>query len=394
VNLQIPKIFEPMYKSKKRYKGLSGGRGSSKSWTIADYILVKSVQDPNLSTVCLREVQLSIKHSSKKLLEDRINTLGLNAHFEILSNEIRSKLGTGQIIFKGLRDYTADSIKSLEGFSLAWVEEAQTITKHSLELLTPTIRAEGSEILFSWNPKSEDDAVEEIFRDNPNSILIKANYTDNKFCPTSIKEEAEEMARKDYENYLHIYMGEYKTRSDSQVYKDKFSVEAFETPHDVDRYFGLDFGFSVDPTAGVSCYIKDKCLYIDRESGGVGIEINDTYLVVDEIIDRKNDLIYGDSARPETISFIKKQGYNIVGVKKWAGSIEDGISYIRGFEHIYIHPRCKNTAKEFVKYSYKVDRAGNVTSKLVDKHNHYMDGLRYSLGGLIQSSKKVTSWDY
>ena len=218
MRLEVASIFKPLYKKKARYKGLKGGRGSGKSWAMADYLILQLLTNPNKNLVCLRQVQKSIKHSSKKLLEDRIRHYGLSKYFLIQNTEIKMTKGKGIIIFQGLQDHTADSIKSLEGFDYAWVEEAQNITEWSLDLLIPTIRKTGSELLFTWNPRYRSDAVETLFREKSNNaVLIHANYTDNPFVPDTIIQEAEEMRIANPEKYNHIYLGGYLESSEASI---------------------------------------------------------------------------------------------------------------------------------------------------------------------------------
>ena len=225
--LTVPPIYKPLWKQDARFYFLRGGRGSGKSWAVADYLLTKMMENPYLNLVCLREVQRSIKHSSKKLLEDRVEKLGLNRNsknikIRILDTEIvfmkltgYNKEGkplyekAGIIIFNGLQDHTVDSIKSLEGFNLCWVEEAQTITSYSLELLIPTIRAIGSKIFFTYNPKNESDAIELLKDEKDNKIVIHSTYLDNYYAPDTILEEAEEMKTKRLSKYNHVYLGQY-----------------------------------------------------------------------------------------------------------------------------------------------------------------------------------------
>lgn len=208
LELSTPEVFEPLLQPM-RLKGAKGGRGSGKSYFFADGLLEAMVIDPDLNAACMREVQKSIAKSSKKLLEDRIKKYKLHDYFEILQTEIRCKRGDGVIIFQGLQDHTADSIKSLEGFDICWVEEAQTISEFSLDLLIPTFRKDGSELWFSWNPRLRTDAIEKLFQSRDNSIVVHANYLDNPFCPQIIIDEAEEMKAKDYEKYKHIFLGDY-----------------------------------------------------------------------------------------------------------------------------------------------------------------------------------------
>jgi len=379
IQIESSKIYEPLWAEDVRYYFISGGRGSGKSWEVARRLISHQISNPNSSGVCLREVQKSIKYSSKKLIEDMISLMGVQDFFHILSTEIRMTNGTGVIIFSGLQDHTADSIKSLESFDWAWVEEAQSITHYSLSLLTPTIRKDGSKLYFTWNPSDKYDPIETLSETRKDKVHIKSTYLDNKFCTTSIIEEAEELRLSNHEEYLHVYMGHFKIISDAQIYKGKFSVEHFDIDKDAEKYYGLDYGFSVHPTAGIACYEKDNVLYIYGESGGAGIEIEDTNLVIDDIIETKIDLVYADNARPEITSHLVNKGYNVVSCKKWGGCVEDGISTIRGYSNIIIHPSCQRVAEEFSKYSYKLDKANNVTSTIIKNHDHWMDALRYAI---------------
>jgi phage terminase large subunit len=178
--------------------------------------------------VCIREIQKSIKESVKRLLEDKIETMGVASMFEILESEIRVIAGAGKgghIIFQGMQNHTAQSIKSLEGYDIAWVEEAQTLSAFSLKLLRPTIRKEDesgeSELWFSWNPDSAEGAVDLLLRGKnkiKDAIVVEANYLDNPFCPKSMIKEAEEDKSKDEDEYLHVWMGHYKRVLEGAVY--------------------------------------------------------------------------------------------------------------------------------------------------------------------------------
>ncbi len=246
MEIEVASKIKPLYTDNSRYKGLKGGRGSSKSWAIIDYILYRMVNNQNLFTICLREVQKSIQHSSKKLLEDRIVYHKLFDYFEILSSEIRCKRGDGLIIFAGLQDHNVDSIKSLEGADIAFVEEAQTISQHSLDLLTPTIRKDDSELLFSWNPRQRTDAVEKLFKTKANSIVLHINYTDNPFCPQVVIDEAEEMKLQDSDKYDHIYLGGYVDTTGNKLFSYSKVIEAMERKQaDVDRTGALVFSADV-----------------------------------------------------------------------------------------------------------------------------------------------------
>lgn len=181
--------------------------------------------------VCIREIQKSIKESVKRLLEDKIEKLGVTGYFEVLESEIRVIAGVGKgghIIFQGMQNHTAQSIKSLEGYDIAWVEEAQTLSEFSLKLLRPTIRKEDetgeSELWFSWNPDTKKGAVDQLLRGKnkiKDAIVVEANYLDNPFCPQSMIKEAQEEKEKDEDEYLHIWMGHYKRVLEGAVYANE-----------------------------------------------------------------------------------------------------------------------------------------------------------------------------
>ena len=399
INLNTAPIFEPLLENK-RYKGAKGGRGSGKSHFFAECIIETMLISPNARIVCIREIQRSLKFSSKVLIESKINSLGVSEYFEITLTEIRAKRGNGLIIFQGMQDHTADSIKSLEGFDIAWVEEAQNLSKRSLELLRPTIRKENSELWFSWNPENETDAVDSFFKqmqDNKATdyILIHANFSDNPFLPTELFNEQEYDRRYNPSTYEHIWLGGYNTKSDALIFKGKFRVENFSTDGLGNPYHGLDFGFANDPTAAVRCYIHDRKLYISHEAGAVGLELDYTAEFLKERIENIHKyVIRADNARPESISYLKRHGLNMITPTiKGKGSIEDGIEFIRSFEAIIIHERCVETAREFRLYSYKTDpHNGDILPQILDENNHYIDALRYALEPLIKS--KTTIWGH
>lgn len=382
--VQLPKIFKPLLKPK-RYKIYYGGRGAGKSWSFALTLLILG-SSKRLRILCTREIQGSMKQSVHKLLSHCIENLGLEKFYKVTREGIFGINGT-EFIFAGLR-HDPMQIKSLEGVDICWVEEAQKITNESWEILIPTIRKKGSEIWISFNPNLESDPTYQKFVVNntrDNCLLIKANFYDNPFFGDELQKELDYMKEYDYDEYLHVWEGDCRTSSDAQVFRHKFKVEDFKTHEDVTFYYGMDWGFSQDPTAILRCYAYDNNLYIDYESGGRQVELDHTYRLIDEIPKAKQHIIRADSARPESISFIKRQGYRIEPVHKWKGSVEDGVEFIRSFKMVYIHTRCLETAGEFVRYSYRVDRlTEDILPLIVDAHNHYIDALRYSLQPMIK----------
>jgi len=387
-NIKIPIAFKPLWKPY-RYKVYYGGRGAGKSWSFALTLLLMGVKQKR-RVLCTREVQGSMKQSVHKLLSQCIDLLKLGNFYRITRDAIFGKNGT-EFIFHGLK-HDPMQIKSLEGVDICWVEEAQKISNESWDILIPTIRKTGSEIWVSFNPNLETDPTYVKYVVNEqrdNALLVKVNYWDNPYFGAELKEELDYQKELDYDDYLHIWEGYCKTTSEAQIFKGKFAIEEFKAPNDVVFYYGLDWGFSQDPTAVLRCYIIDRELYIDYESGGTQIELDSTYKLIDSIPEAKRYTIRADSARPESISFVRRQGYKIESVHKWAGSVEDGIEHIRSFRKVHIHTRCMETASEFVKYSYKTDRVtGDILPMIIDAHNHYIDALRYALQPMIKQKGK------
>lgn len=209
-----PPIFKPFF-DPWRYKAAHGGRGGAKSHFFAGELVNQCVEVPGTRAVCLREVQRTLRESVKILIEDKIRKSGWEDMFEIRYDFIRTP-GNGLIIFQGMTDHTADSIKSLEGFRIAYFEEAQTMTQRSLELLRPTIRSPGSEIWFAWNPRHQTDPVDEFFRSATppeNAKVIEVGWRDNPYFPKELEDER----KHDYENnparYMHIWEGAYEPQA-------------------------------------------------------------------------------------------------------------------------------------------------------------------------------------
>ncbi|CCM44479.1 Phage terminase large subunit [Cronobacter sakazakii 696] len=349
-----------------------------------------------LRILCTREVQNSIKDSVHKLLKDQIEMLGLNPWFRITNEMITSACGS-EFLFKGLR-FDPLGIKSTEGVDICWVEEAQSVSADSWDILIPTIRKEGSEIWVSFNPGEETDPTYQRFVVNPpdNCVTVEVNYYDNPYLPDTLRKEMEYCKRIDYEAYEHIWLGKPKSISEAVIFKRRYKVEAF--PDDLwqqaDRlFFGADFGFANDPSTLIRMFMLENKLYIEYEAYGVGVELDEMPQFYDSIPEARRWPIKADNARPETISHIARKGFSIDAAAKWKGSVEDGIAYLKGFEEIIIHERCKHTADEFRLYSYKVDKKTNeILPVIVDAHNHCIDAIRYGLDGYITSSDSLGTW--
>ena len=210
--IDTAEVFEPLL-APSRYKGAHGGRGSGKSHFFAEALVEQCLLRPGLRAVCIREVQKSLKESAKRLIEDKISSLGVGKAFDVQRELIRTP-GDGLIIFQGMQDHTAESIKSLEGFHVAWIEEAQTLSSRSLSLLRPTIREEGSELWFSWNPRRKTDPVDEMLRGAglpTGATVVRANWSDNPWFPAVLEQERLDCLSGDPDQYDHIWEGGYAT---------------------------------------------------------------------------------------------------------------------------------------------------------------------------------------
>ncbi|MFT8720014.1 PBSX family phage terminase large subunit [Acetobacter sp.] len=378
-----------------RYRVWYGGRGSSKSWTVARVLIALAASRP-VRVLCVREFQNSINDSVKRLLADQIEGLGLSQWFKVQETSISSSCGS-EFLFKGLAR-NIQGIKSTEGVDICWVEEGQTVSQSSLDILIPTIRKEGSEIWFTYNPEHDDDPMHRLMRmleNESNALVRKVGWQDNPWFPDELNAERQLLLRHDPEAYEHVWEGECRTISEAVVFRHRVSFDPFDTPHDARFYYGADWGFSQDPTALVRAFITDDVLYVDQEAFGYGVEMDELPRLFDTVPGSRDWPILADCARPETISYMaNRHHFRIMAAEKWPGSVEDGVERLKAFRKIVIHPRCKNVAKEFRMYSYKVDPRDSriILPKLEDKWNHGIDALRYALAPLIQNRRKMPSF--
>ncbi|WCM21372.1 PBSX family phage terminase large subunit [Paraburkholderia bryophila] len=383
--------FAPLLKPA-RYKVFYGGRGGAKSWIIAR-VLIRLAAQNKLRILCARQFQTSIADSVHRLLCDQIEAMGLSNQFDITDKSIVSLTGS-EFLFKGL-EKSIREIKSTEGIDICWVEEAQAVTKDNWEILIPTIRKEGSEIWVSFNPDEEDASTYQRFvvHPPPDAFVVKVGWEDNPWFPSTLEKERQHMLAVDPEAYEHVWGGSPRKISEAIIFNKRVTFETFETPEGVRFHYGADWGFAADPTALVRSFIQDECLFIDQEAFGYGVEIDETPALFRSVPNCELWPIKADGARPETISYMRRHGFNISAAEKWPGSVEDGVAHLKGFKRIVVHERCKHIAQEFRLYSYKVDKqSGDILPIIVDKHNHGIDALRYSLDGYIQRRGAMGVW--
>lgn len=349
-----------------------------------------------LRILCAREFQASIKESFHAELKAAIATEPwLEAHYDVGVDYLKGRNGT-EFLFRGLRHNT-QSIKSLAKIDVTIVEEAEDVPDASwLALEATVLRQPRAEIWPIWNPRLDGSPVDMRMRKATpcNAIVVEMNWSDNPFFPVGMDTlRRREMERLDPNTYAHIWQGAYLTNSDSQVFGGKWRIAEFDPAGFEGPYQGGDFGYSQDPTAAVRAYIQGDTLYVSHECFGRSMELDSiASTVAGAIPGYGSHASRWDSASPGSISLIRRNGLSLaVGADKWPGSIEDGIRFLRSFREIVLHPRCRELAKEFRLYSYKVDRnTGDILSSVIDAHNHGIDALRYAIAPLIKRSTAKT----
>lgn len=396
VQIELPPKLLPVFDGSARYRGAYGGRGSGKTRSFALMTAVKAYSYATSGKsgviLCAREFMNSLEESSMEEVKQAIRGVPwLNSFFDIGEKYIRTKDRRISYVFCGLR-HNLDSIKSKARILLAWVDEAESVSEMAWRKLTPTVRGDDeSEIWVTWNPEVRGSATDKRLRINPpeRAKIAELNYQDNPWFPRVLEEDRQsDRERLDDNAYAWIWDGAYLENSDKQVLNGKYEVLDFDKElwRKADRLlFGADFGFASDPSTLIRSFILDSDLYIEYEAWGVAVELDALPTFYDKVPEARRWPIKADNSRPETISYLRRQGFNIGPAAKWNGSVEDGISRLRGFRRIYIHPRCKKTLEEARLYSYKVDRnTGDILPVIVDDWNHCWDAVRYSLDGYIK----------
>ena len=400
LELPLPYAFRTL-RTPARHKAYYGGRGGAKSWSIAADLINRGAESPT-RILCCREVQHSLTGSVKQLLEDRIKAAKLENFYRITRDEISAPNGT-LFRFAGLRN-NPEAVRSMEGLDIAWVEEANTVSQRSIDLLTPTIRKDNSEIWFSWNRRFTSDPVDNMFLGGtppPRSIVQKVGWQDNPWFPEVLRTDMDWTKARDYNKYLHVWEGEPIISDESRVFSNwRIDDIDDQMPPNTTPRLGADWGYAVDPTVLIECYQWGRVLYFRREAYKVRCEIDETPALFagDDTHKpprwenkfqhpgipsaRSGHRIVADSARPETISYMKNHGFRILRAKKGRGSVEDGIEFMKSHD-IIVHPDAKHTTDELALYSWKTDpRTDEILPVLADKKNHVIDASRYALEGV------------
>jgi len=389
--IEIPVEFKRLFDDNWREAAVYGGRFSLKSHTVARFLLIRA-RERKTRVACFREFQSSIAESSHQLLADLINLYGMS-DFEVTNNSIINKYNGSDFIFKGLY-LNEQSIKSIEGIDLAWVEEAQTVSKKSLEILTPTIRKEKSKIIYTYNRLLEDDPVHQrlIIEGRPDTLVINVNYDiaiKYGMMPDVVRKEMEDDKEKRPALYKHKWLGEPNTM-EKKIYKGWQAIK--EIPHEarLERY-GLNFGYSNHSLGLIALYYYNGGYIVDEILYGLGIGNRE---IADTLKNLPKALVIADSAEPKSIDEIKKYGINIIGVKKQAGlvmgSMDMGsknsfvnwsISIVQQ-EKISYTERSQNVDREYRNYFWKTDNNDRIINVPEEPFHYIMDAVRYAVVSL------------
>ena len=373
--IQIPHEFKRLFDTDWREAAVYGGRYSLKSHTVARILLIRARQK-KIRVACFREFQNSIADSSHQLLKDLINEYGLT-DFKVTDKSIINTINGSDFIFKGLHN-NEQSIKSTEGIDIAWIEEAQTVSNSSLEILTPTVRKTGSQLIYTYNRLLEDDPVHHrlVLEGRPNTLIINVNYDialKYKMMPEVIRLEMEDDKERRPALYRHKWLGE-PSSSERKIYSNWAIID--EIPHEarLERY-GMDFGYSNDPTAIVAIYKYNGGFILDEVTYQKGLSNKQ---IADNLKNIERALVIADSAEPKSIDEIRSYGINILPCVKGKDSIRQGIQYVQD-QKISVTKRSSNLLQEYARYLWQVDKLDKVINVPEGGFDHLMDSIRYGL---------------
>jgi phage terminase large subunit len=382
------KFIDTLFAENIRHKALHGGRGSAKSWSVATYLPIRASQTKK-RIVCARQFQNSIRDSSKELIEKRIRALGMSNQYTITDRYIIHDGTKSQFMFVGL-ERNVESIRSLEGADIVWIEEAKTISAKSMEILLPTVRAAGSELIWTWNPDKPTDPVDAYFRKGeppPRSIVTEVSYKDNPFFEnTEMPNEMQVLRDGNFARYQHVWEGAYDISYETKVFT-RVRVGRPEVPANTAPYYGMDFGFGSDPSFVVKVFVfyDKKQIYISNEASG-RVTMDQLPHMVRSVTREDGDRVCCDSSQPGTIEFLQSRGINAIPAKKGPGSVKSGILFLQGFE-IIIDPNCEKMQEEAHLYSWMTDKlTGQALSTPVDAFNHGWDATRYAVEDVAQET--------
>jgi len=305
----------------------------------------------------------------------------MDGQFELTDRSIVHRKTGSEFLFIGL-ERNIESIRSMEGADIVWVDEARTISAKSMEILLPTVRAPGSHFIFTWNPEDPQDPVDAYFRKGappPQSVVSFVDYNDNPyFKNTTLPYEMEVLKRGNPMRYRHVWLGDYDLSYDSKIFPN-VRVGRIDVPEDIPPLYGMDFGFGVDPSFVIKVYHIERTrqIFIAAEATGQ-VPMDALPAMMRTVLTNDSDLVKADSSQPGTIEFLQSRGFNVHAAKKGPGSVKSGINFLQGYS-IVIDPNCEAMREEARLYSWMTDRlTGRTLSVPVDANNHGWDALRYA----------------
>ena len=423
---KIAPIFYPVHKAIRDETHdefwLKGGRNSTKSSLVAQEIVLGIIKDPDANGIAFRKVGAFIKDSIQATILWAIDELGETENFSSINSphEI-TYLPTGQkILLRGLDKPTKiKSIKLRRGyFKFLWFEEADEYAgEEEIRSVEQSVLRGGNEKKFveflTYNPpKNPKHWINKMAELDPEDKFVHhSTYLDipQEWISPKTLQKIERLKKNDFETYSHEYLGKCVGNPKEIIFSGKYETQDFVTPpveelHEGRFFFGADWGFAKDPSVLIRCFIKDDCLWIDYESYAIEVEIDHLGKdLFDKIPESRKWMIEGDGSAPATISNVKRQGFRIRGAKKWPGSVEEGIKYIKSFNKVIIHTRCPRILREFETYSFKVDKETKEILPVIDDKKSRIkekddkigtkddgiDSLRYAIGTYIRPAKKI-----
>lgn len=385
---------------KKRYIGIYGGRGSGKSHFCALYCLIKAIEKER-RIACIRVVDKGNNESGLTLLNNYIKQLGIE-HIVNFSNRKITFFNGSEIMFFGANNSNHQHFKSTEGLDLCWLDEAAAFSYNAIKTISPTVRHQGSQLIFSWNPSLENDPCKNFLEEQASFgdrvLKIKANYYDNPFLSKDMIEEAESDRQNNYHRYLHIWEGEPAIISDQLIYSSIIKEIEFDSPppNEVNYIIGVDWGYT-EYAAAVRAFMRKTDagdeLFIDYESYKKELRSSELKGFFDKIPYSKTIKIIADANSPLMIAESSKIGYRIKKCEKNSSEVKgviDGIDVLRNLAAINIHPRCKNLLREMKGYRWQT-KGDEILMKVVKKDDHGVDALRYACENYIKRKNKENS---
>lgn len=382
--MEIPAEYKRLFDDDWREAAVFGGRYSLKSHTVARVLLIRA-RLAKKRIACFREFQNSIADSSHQLLADLIDLYDLK-EFKVTDNAIINRINGSDFLFKGLR-HNEQSVKSIEGIDIAWVEEAQTISEQSIDVLTPTVRKPGSQIIYTYNRLKTEDPVHKrlVNEGRPNTLILNVNYDialKYGWMPDVIRLEMEDDKLNRPNLYRHKWLGE-PNNLEGRIYKDWKIIP--EVPHEarlVRR--GLDFGYANDPASVVDLYYYNGGYIAAERLYRRGMKNNDLGAFLQNL-EEPSTLIMADSAEPKSIAEVSEYNVPIVGVqKKGSGKqsyLNHSIDYVQQ-QRISVTAASKKLIEEYEDYLWATDKDGKTLLVPEGGKDHALDALRYAFDGL------------